>query len=165
VSRIEQNRRTDAAIRPFESWMHEAVIDVIRSVHDEYGFTWEYAGYHRDLYDVPAHYLLPGGMFWVLMFGERIVGSVGVTPHGRECELHRLYLRKEARGGGMGQRMLDTTLAWARDRGFRSMLAWSDVKLGLAHKLYLNNGFVLFGQRLCDDPDKSIEHGFRKEPL
>lgn len=145
--------------------MREAIVDVVRSVHDEYGFTWDFAGYHRDLYDIERYYLAPGGMFWTLSVGERIVGCVGVTPHGDACELHRLYLRRAARGRGMGRQMLDTALDWARQRGFRSMVAWSDVKLGLAHKLYLTNGFALFGQRLCDDPDQSIEHGFRKEPL
>src|SRR5215470_8575484 len=145
--------------------MTEAIIAVVKSVHDEYGFTWDFAGYHRDLYDIPRHYLSPGGMFWSLSLGERIVGCVGVTPHGDECELHRLYLHRYARGAGLGQRMLDTTLNWGRQHEFRSMIAWSDVKLGLAHKLYLANGFMLFGQRLCDDPDQSIEHGFRKIPL
>jgi GNAT superfamily N-acetyltransferase len=165
VTRAEPARAVEARIRAYEPWMREAIVDVVRSVHDEYGFTWDFAGYHRDLYDIERYYLAPGGMFWALSVGERIVGCVGVTPHGQECELHRLYLRREARGGGMGQRMLDTALDWARQRGFRKMVAWSDVKLGLAHKLYLTNGFVLFGQRLCDDPDQSIEHGFRKEPL
>jgi GNAT superfamily N-acetyltransferase len=155
----------EVCIRPFEPWMQEHVVAVVRAVHDEYGFMWDFAGYHRDLYDVRGAYLDVGGMFWTLALHGQIVGCVGVTPHGSECELHRLYLRHEGRGRGHGQRMLDTALDWGRARGCRAMIAWSDVKLGLAHRLYLANGFVLFGQRLCDDPDHSIEYGFRKEPL
>lgn len=167
--------RTDAArstaahamadICPYEPWMNEAVIEVVRSVHDEYGFTWEHHGYHRDLYDIPGQYLDVGGAFWVLVDGDRIVGCVGVTPHEGECELHRLYMYSSVRGRGWGRALLETAMAWGRSKGFRRMIAWSDVKLGRAHQLYLATGFRMMGQRRCDDPDESIEHGFYKEPL
>ena len=150
------------AVRPFEPPMTEAIIAIVRRVHDEYGFMWDYAGYHRDLYDIAEHYVAPGGAFWSLAVDGRIAGCVGVTPHGDHCELHRLYMYSDIRGRGLGQLLLNTALDWGRARNFREMIAWSDVKLGLAHKLYLTNGFTLIGQRLCDDPDQSIEHGFRR---
>jgi len=156
---------TAAAIRRFEPPMADDVIAVVRRVHDEYGFMWDYAGYHRDLYDIPSHYLAPGGAFWTLEVSGGIAGCVGVTPHGKFCELHRLYICSDIRGRGLGQMLLQTAIEWGRARGFAEMIAWSDVKLGLAHKLYLANGFVLNGRRQCDDPDSSIEHGFRKAPL
>lgn len=152
-------------ILPFEPWMQTAVVEIVRAVHDEYGFTWDHAGYHRDLYDVAGSYLAPGGAFWLLELDGALIGCVGVTPHGDHCELHRLYTFDRIRGKGLGQILLDAALDWGRRKGFGAMVAWSDVKLGLAHRLYLRNGFVLFGQRVCDDPDESVEHGFRKEPL
>lgn len=152
----------NAVVRPFEPRDEPAVIAVVRAVHDEYGFTWEFHGYHRDLYDIAAHYLAVGGAFWVLEIGGAVAGCAGVTPHGAACELHRLYMLPTVRGRGLGQALLDAALGWARQRGAAELIAWSDVKLGLAHKLYLANGFELFGQRRCDDPDQSLEHGFRK---
>ena len=144
----------------------DGVVAVVRAVHDEYGFSWEADGYHADLYDIERHYLARGGAFFVLLDGRRVIGTVGVTPHDAdECELHRMYLLAAYRGRGMGRRMLDTALNWARQRGCRRMIAWSDVKLTTAHALYESYGFVRFGQRICDDPDKSREHGFAREPL
>lgn len=156
---------TEPVIRilPYEPSMNAAVIAVVRGVHDEYGFTWQHDGYHADLYDVEGTYLRPGGAFWALEVDGQIAGCVGMTPHGDECELHRLYMFSRVRGRGLGQRLLDAALDWARQGGFRRVIAWSDVKLGLAHKLYLANGFTLFGLRRCDDPDESLEHGFRLE--
>lgn len=141
-------------------------VEVVRAVHDEYGFTWEADGYHADLYDIEGHYLARGGMFRVLLQAGRVIGTVGVVPHDAvECELHRMYLRPGHRGLKLGQRMLDAALGWARAAGLRRMVLWSDVKLPHAHALYRTNGFVHCGQRICDDPDHSLEHGFRKEPI
>ncbi|HKQ47422.1 MAG TPA: GNAT family N-acetyltransferase [Phycisphaerae bacterium] len=144
---------------------HAGVIDTVQTVYREYGWQWEAHGYHRDLYTIEDYYIGSGGMFWVALDGERVVGCAGVTVHLPESELHRLYLLPEVRGRGLGRRLLDTTMAYARDKGSRRMIAWSDVVLKEAHALYLKNGFVQEGQRLCSDPDKSTEFGFWKEPL
>jgi GNAT superfamily N-acetyltransferase len=150
---------------PFTSQHATGVIDVVRGVHDEYGFTWEAAGYHRDLYDIDRHYLSVGGMFWVLLEGRQVAGCAGVTLHGEACELHRLYLRASVRGRGWGRQLLETTMQYGRDRGCRRMVAWSDVVLKDAHALYKKAGFIQEGTRLCDDPDNSTELGFWKEPI
>jgi GNAT superfamily N-acetyltransferase len=143
----------------------DAVIAVVRRVHDEYGFTWDAAGYHRDLYDIQRYYLDGGGQFWMLLDDEQVVGCGGVTMHGQECELHRLYLLREYRGRQLGRRLLELAMDFGRSKGCRRMIAWSDVKLPDAHRLYRKLGFVQEGERICDDPDKSREYGFWKEPL
>lgn len=143
-------------------WREQTVgaIAVVRAVHDEYGFTWDEHGYHRDLYDIDKYYISQGGGFWVLLDGERVVGCVGLTVHGDACELHRLYLLRECRGGGWGRRMLETAMNDGRQKGCKCMIAWSDVKLADAHRLYRRLGFTQEGERLCDDPDNSREFGF-----
>ena len=162
-------------IEPYVPAFRDGVIAVVRAVYDEYGWTWEAEGYHRDLYNVEEYYLRRGGMFWALLAGdvaqppsavdEAVVGCVGVVPHGEECELHRMYLLAAHRGRGLGRRLLETAMAFGRECGCRRMRAWSDVKLTAAHGLYLACGFVRQGDRICDDPDQSHEYGFAKEPL
>lgn len=138
------------------------VRDVIRDVYAEYGFTWDDAhAYFADLHDIPGHYAARGGAFWVLLDGPRVVGSVGVSVHGDECELHRMYLLKSHRGAGHGRQLLDQAVTWSRQRGMRRMLAWSDVKLTAAHAMYRRFGFTHIGERIIDDPDQSREFGFR----
>lgn len=170
---------------PYDRRYGDGVIAVVRAVHDEYGFSWDEAGYHRDLYEIDRAYLHTGGAFWVLIDGPRVVGCVGVTVHDaanpahdpqgdvtaerpagfRYCELHRLYLDSAYRGRRLGRKMLDAAMAFGRAHGCTRMIAWSDVKLPHAHRMYLDAGFVQCGSRICDDPDKATECGFWKEPL
>lgn len=150
---------------PYHRDHGDGVVRVVRSVFDEYGFTWETDGYCRDLYEPEDHYIRPGGMFWSLLDGAEVIGCVGVQVDGPNSELHRMYLHRDHRGRGLGRRLLLATIGFARERGCVSMRAWSDVKLEDAHRLYLKLGFARQGERICDDPDKSHEYGFWKEPL
>lgn len=142
------------------------MVAVVRAVYDEYGFTWEADGYHRDLYEIDKSYRLRGGMFWALEAADRAVGCAGVLMHdGGVCELHRMYLLPSYRGRGLGRLLLETAMTFGREHGCHRMIAWSDVKLIHAHKLYLKRGFVQEGERICDDPDQAREYGFWREPL
>lgn len=161
----DEERDVDYVIAPYSPEHRDGIVDVIRAVHDEYGFTWEADGYHRDLYDVDVHYINPGGMFWVVLDGERVIGTAGVTVDGDECELHRMYLLADYRGRGLGRTLLEMTMDYGRSRECRHMVAWSDVKLEDAHRLYRRSGFEQRGERVCDDPDNSRELGFWREPL
>ncbi|HWL95186.1 MAG TPA: GNAT family N-acetyltransferase [Phycisphaerae bacterium] len=157
-------------IVPYAESHRDGVVYVVKSVFDEYAFTWEADGYCRDLYTVDEAYLRPGGLFWCAVEQDverrtRVIGCAGVSFHDGYSELHRMYLLSECRGRGIGRALLTTCLNGARERGSPAMRAWSDVKLENAHQLYVKTGFVRDGERICDDPDKSREYGFWKEPL
>jgi len=149
------------SIRAFESQDAPAVVAVVRAVFDEYGFTWEEGGYCADLYDPQAHYIEPGGWFWVLENenGE-IVGCVGLSLYDDTAEVHRMYIYADARGQGGGRLLMDTCIHQAITAGATTMRAWSDVKLDRAHALYHRFGFERDGERICNDPDQSREFGF-----
>lgn len=152
-------------IEPYQSEHRDGVIAVVRAVHEEYGFVWDAEGYHRDLYAIERDYLANGDRFWTLFDDSRIVGCAAVRLHDAESELHRLYLLAAYRGRGLGLRLLETAIAFARGSGCRRMIAWSDVKLPLAHKLYLSHGFRQCGERSFTEPEVFTEYGFLKEPL
>ena len=150
-------------IVPFEEAHGDAVMTLIGEVFAEYGMTFEPAGFDADLTAIAAHYPAAGGWFAVLLDDGRVVGSVGVVPRDpASCELKRLYLRPEYRGRGHGEALVSAALDWAGRRGFRAMVAWSDVRLPRAHRLYERLGFERFGARTVDDADRSHEHGFRR---
>ena len=152
-----------ARLVPFEPHHAAGVPEVVRDACIEYGFTWNDSHYFDDLHHVNKHYHDRGGMFWVLLDGEHVIGTVGVSRHADECELHRLYLLRGYRGHRFGQRLLDVALDWTREQTLNRMVAWSDVKLTHAHALYRANGFVQRGERIADDPDLSREYGFFKD--
>lgn len=151
------------AIEPFAPSHARAVLDVIGFVFEEYGMTFDPDDFDSDLLDVPASYAGHGGWFSVLVDDGRVVGTVAAVPKGEGlCELKRLYLLPEYRGRGLGRALLEHVLGLAQSAGFTEAVAWSDVRLGTAHRVYEHLGFERIGERDLDDIDKSHELGFLK---
>lgn len=158
-----------------------AVVEVVRQVYAEYGFTWDPEGYHRDLYDLSAHFSPPGGYLLIGGLEEgKVQGCCGITLHpspgekevvvregelprlGRtDAELHRLYVIPAARRGGLGRQLTLLCFDWARGAGARAVEIWSDKRFDQAHRLYRDLGAVCVVDRICDDPDVSPEWGYR----
>jgi GNAT superfamily N-acetyltransferase len=154
-------------------------VAAVKAVYDEYGFTWDEADYHADLYDVPGFYLSKGLPFLVAIQDGRVVGTVALdlfdrlpgtagralTVEGRvrlasaDCALERLYVHPAARRQGVGAGLLEASLAEARARERRSMEIWSDKRFQDAHRLYQRYGAVVVTDRICHDPDVSPEWG------
>ena len=140
--RIRRARAADSA----------AAEAVVRSVYDEYGFTWDEHGYHADLRDVERAY----AAFFVAELDGSIVGTAGLTEHG---SLERLYVLPAARGAGAGSALLASVADEARARGHDRLEIWSDKRFEDAHRLYRREGARVVGERLHDDPDSSHEWG------
>jgi putative acetyltransferase len=157
-----------------------SIVRVVRTVYDEYRFTWEADGYHADLYDLDGHYLSQGHNFWVaqspdggilgtaaLELFPALPGAPGATLEvsgeirlaGCDCSLHRLYVHPAARRQGVGQALMETVLEEARRRGRSRLEIWSDKRFGDAHRLYRRFGAVEVGERISHDPDESPEWG------
>lgn len=160
-----------------------AAVEVVKEVYAEYGFAWDEADYHADLYDIASHYGPPSG-FWLaeqarddgsvwtgatvaLVVQAPVPGEPGlVVRHedddhvaGSDCELKRLYVRPSARRTGLGARMLETVVAEARRQGLRQMEIWSDVVLTDAHRLYGRFGAEKVGERTLYEPEEFTEYG------
>jgi putative acetyltransferase len=129
-----------------------AAAAIVRAVYEEYGFTWDEAGYHADLRDVEASY----AAFFVAEHDGRMVGTAGLTSHG---SLERLYVLAKARGSGAGSALLAAVVAEARRRGHGQLEIWSDKRFADAHRLDERHGARVVGERVHDDPDQSDEWG------
>ena len=151
-------------IVPFAESHTPEILRVIGSVYAEYGMVFEPSGYDSDLTGIRRYYLDRGGWFAVLVDGDRVVGTVAAVPHdATTCEIKRVYLRPEYRGRGHGRALLAHILGWAAGRGHRVAIAWSDVRLVTAHRVYERLGFQRFGERTVEDAEASREYGLRKE--
>lgn len=75
----------------------------------------------------------------------KIMGGGGIFPTeglpSDTCELVRMYLLPEARGIGLGKRLLEKCLNTARDYGFRRIYLESMPELKMALKMYEKFGF------------------------
>jgi GNAT superfamily N-acetyltransferase len=75
--------------------------------------------------------------------GERI-GSVFVVRKSKTvAQLRMLILTPGARGLGLGSRLVDECIAFARARGYRKMVLWTNANLLAARGIYARRGFTL----------------------
>lgn len=83
------------------------------------------------------------GRIWIAEDGTgRMLGSIAMVDAGQQVgQLRWFLLVPEARGIGLGRRLLATALADARDRGFLRIFLWSFADLVDARRLYERAGF------------------------
>jgi GNAT superfamily N-acetyltransferase len=90
-----------------------------------------------------ADFVLSGsGRLWVAEDGDRMVGSIAlVDAEDGVGQLRWFLVVPEARGTGLGRRLLDAALAYARERGLSRIFLWSFADLTAALRLYERAGF------------------------
>jgi len=81
---------------------------------------------------------------WIAEQDGRIVGSVFVcAKSARVAQLRLLYVEPVARGQGLGARLVDECIRFARARGYRTLTLWTNRGLDAACHVYAARGFVL----------------------
>lgn len=97
---------------------------------------------------------------WIAEIDGRQVGSVFLVKHSDEVAKIRLLLIDPAgRGFGIGKRLVDECIAFARSSGYRKITLWTQSMLLAARGIYRNAGFKLvatephhsFGQDLIGE--------------
>lgn len=127
----------------------------------EYGFDWTFeqlvaeivAKFIRD-FDPACE------RAWIAEVDAERAGSVFLVRKTKTvAKLRLLILTPEARGLGVGQRLTDACIAFARDCGYRRIELWTQSNLTAARAIYAARGFVLkdstpneaFGQQLVSE--------------
>ncbi|MES3708730.1 bifunctional helix-turn-helix transcriptional regulator/GNAT family N-acetyltransferase [Pseudomonas putida] len=81
---------------------------------------------------------------WIAEKDGLVVGSVFVVKHDEmTAKLRMLYVDASTRGMGIGNRLLEESLRFARHAGYKHMILWTTSVLTDARKLYLKAGFHL----------------------
>jgi len=140
----------EALIRPIGPGDDEAIAAIIRTVMSSFGACGPgFALNDPEVGHMSAAYSVPRSAYFVLETDGRVVGGAGIAPlEGADddtCELRKMYYLPEARGRGLGARMLDHCLAQARAMGFRRCYLETLTGMGAAMRLYEKAGF----RRLC----------------
>ena len=111
----------------------------------EYGWNWEFEAL---VAEIVAKYLREfdptSERCWIAEKDGDVVGSVFVIRHDdTTAKLRMLYVDASARGMGIGQRLVDECVRFARQVGYTRMLLWTVDILTDARKLYQKAGFEL----------------------
>jgi GNAT superfamily N-acetyltransferase len=84
---------------------------------------------------------------WIAELDGRRVGCVlCVQADDRTAQLRVLLVDPSARGHGLGGRLVDECMAFARKAGYARMTLWTNDPLLAARRVYLSRGFTLVGQ-------------------
>jgi GNAT superfamily N-acetyltransferase len=79
---------------------------------------------------------------WLAERGGQLVGSIAIV--GREdglAQLRWFLVSTDARGAGLGRRLVSEALAFCRSAGYRSVCLWTVCGLDAAVHLYVAAGF------------------------
>ena len=88
----------------------------------------------------------PAKRLWIAERGDAVAGSVFVLPNAedaRVAQLRMLYVEPWARGSGLGQRLVEKTIAFSRAAGYRRIMLWTQDCLVAARHVYQSAGFKL----------------------
>ena len=100
--------------------------------------------------DPRGSFIDAGGDILIMLLDGDVVGTAALKPahqdHGGDWELCKLAVDRQARGQGLGERLVRAVIDAARRRGADRLTLYSSSKLEAALRLYRRVGFVPFAE-------------------
>ena len=142
-------------IREITSADDKQIAEVIRAILIEYGVPKVGTAYADKALDCMTNtYDKHKSAYFVVEDNGKIIGGAGIAQldnfEGNVCELQKMYFLPEARGRGLGQKMMDLCLKKAKSVGFDHCYLETLPYMEDARKLYAKVGFKSLNKRMGD---------------
>ena len=122
-------------------------INEVKTLFLEYanwlGFSFCFLGFDEELASLPGKYAQPEGRLYLAKSNNIFAGCIGLRKIADGiCEMKRLYVKPEARGLGIGKKLVELVISDAKNIGYKKMrLDTLAEKMKEAQKLYKSSGF------------------------
>jgi GNAT superfamily N-acetyltransferase len=133
-----------ATIRPVRNDDAQDLIGLITLCFADYpGCVFDPHGDMPDIIIPEQSRLAKEGQFLVVEDAHgRVCACIGVDfPDKNTAELHRLYVRPDQRGKGLGRILTERMEVFALSRKAKNMILWTDTRFTTAHALYEKRGY------------------------
>jgi len=113
----------------------------------------------KDMDDTQKNYFENGGIFLVMEDEVQIIGTGAVRQlEDKICELKRLWLLTEYHGTGLGYRMTQELLSFAREKGYKRIRLETDQsRQNRAFEFYKRLGFYEIARYSDNQDDVAME--------
>lgn len=142
-------------IREIEPKDNTFIATVIREVLIEMGVPKVGTAYEDAALDMMYEtYNTNNAAYFVVEENGEIIGGAGIAAlenyDGSVCELQKMYFSPKARGKGLGSKMMEKCLKFAKDAGYNQCYLETMPYMDDARKLYHKSGFKPLDKPLGD---------------
>lgn len=118
-------------------------VDLFQEYATQLGVDLEFQNFREETHNIETQYSRPDGALFIADNDlKKVMGCFGVRSLEQSiCELKRMYLRKEARGMGIGKQLLIKSLEVGKELGFKKMRLDTLPTMESAIGLYIKMGF------------------------
>jgi putative acetyltransferase len=132
---------------------NHALAHVIRTALAEFGANKPGTVYFDPTTDALYElFQTPKSMYFVALKANKIIGGCGIFPTANlpqdTCELVKLYVENSARGSGLGKSLLEKSMQWAKENGYKQVYLESMPELAKAVSIYEKSGFKMLSSAL-----------------
>ncbi|MBX2846535.1 MAG: GNAT family N-acetyltransferase [Saprospiraceae bacterium] len=144
-------------------WEDNAALEqVIKTTLKEYGGDRPGTAYNDpSLSNMTEFYTGENKTYLVIEYKGQIVGGGGIAPlKGADsdiCEFQNMYISKAHRGNGLGYKIVEASLAFAKGKGYKQCYIETFAHMHAAQALYTKFGFEIIngplgntGHSACD---------------
>ena len=155
-------------IRPIEPSDNTTIAKIIRDTLTEFKANKPGTVFFDDstdhLYEL---FRETGSGYFIALSDGKIVGGAGIFPTAglpeKTAELVKMYLLPEARGIGLGKKLMDHNIAFAKQLGYENLYLETMPELKNAIRSYERNGFTYLDSAMGNSCHTGCEIWMKKK--